>query len=223
MLKLLSYPIKPNMPSWPGSPSVNLSPRNEIRLGKSSNTTMLEIYNHYGTHIDGPRHYNPDGKNIGELPLEMFIYDRPFLLDVPKHPGEKITAEDLKPFTAEIEKADLLLIRTGFYHVRLTEPEVYEQNGPAVNSDVARWLVDHFPDLKAIALDFVSVASFSDRAEGNLTHQILLGMTQEKFICIIEDVNLGSLNSTELKKVFAIPLIVEGMDSSPVTMWAECN
>lgn len=221
MLKLLSYPIKENMPTWPGNPSVKLLPGSQIMAGKSSNSFMLEIYNHYGTHMDGPRHFNPNGLSIAELPFDSFIFDKPLLVDVHKKAGQKIKPDDLEIFVPEIQKSDLLLIRTGFYQVRKDNPDIYENSGPAVSSKTAKWLVEKFPGLKAIALDFVSLASYSDRADGTLAHQILLGKTQEKFICIIEDVNLGGLQNSHLKKVFAIPLLVEGMDSSPVTMWAE--
>ena len=73
----------------------------------------------------------------------------------------------------------------------------------------------------AVALDFVSLASYSDRTDGNLAHQTMLGMFHNRFILIIEDVNLRGLPAGFLKQVSAVPLLVQGIDSSPVTMWAE--
>ena len=78
--------------------------------------------------------------------------------------------------------------------------------------------MDH---LKAVALDFVSLASYSDTEDGDLAHQIMLGMYHDRYICIIEDVNMEGLPPGFLKNAAAVPLIIEGIDSSPVTMWAE--
>lgn len=80
--------------------------------------------------------------------------------------------------------------------------------------------MERFPDLKSIALDFVSLASYSDPADGDLAHQYMLGMYHDHFICIIEDVNLSQAPSGRLISAAAIPLMIEGIDSSPVTMWA---
>ena len=70
-------------------------------------------------------------------------------------------------------------------------------------------------------MDFVSLASYSDTTDGDLSHQHMLGMYKNGFICIIEDVNMKNIPSGFLKKAAAIPLFLEGIDSSPVTMWAE--
>ena len=67
----------------------------------------------------------------------------------------------------------------------------------------------------------VSLASYSDTKDGDLAHQIMLGMYHDRYICIIEDVNMEGLPSGFLKNAAAVPLIIEGIDSSPVTMWAE--
>lgn len=146
---------------------------------------------------------------------------RTFLMDVPKQPGQKIEPHDLEEKATYISQADLLLIRTGFWKIRESSPDVYEKNGPAVSSCCAQYLRDRFPNLKAIALDFVSLASYSDTTDGDLSHQHMLGMYKNGFICIIEDVNMKNIPSGFLKKAAAIPLFLEGIDSSPVTMWAE--
>lgn len=129
--------------------------------------------------------------------------------------------EDLIPHREDVKDADLLLIRTGFSKYRREKPDVYENNGPAVSSRLARYLQDNMSHLKALALDFVSLASYSDTKDGDLAHQIMLGMYHDRYICIIEDVNMEGLPSGFLKNAAAVPLIIEGIDSSPVTMWAE--
>ncbi len=218
--QLISYPVSQDQPTWPGNPSFYLEPHSSIGKGDSCNTALIHLFNHYGTHIDGPRHFYAKGKTLDSLPLEQFIYERPLLLDIPKQKGEKVMPSDLEPYAAELEQADLLLIRTGFWKTRITDPETYEKTGPAVSSECAIYLQEHVQNLKAIALDFVSLASYSDQNDGTLAHQYMLGMFHSHFFCIIEDVNMKDLPQGFLKGVSAIPMFIEGIDSSPVTMWA---
>ena len=74
--------------------------------------------------------------------------------------------EDLIPHREDVKDADLLLIRTGFSKYRREKPDLYENNGPAVSSRLARYLQDNMSHLKALALDFVSLASYSDTRMG---------------------------------------------------------
>ncbi|MFT4006529.1 MAG: cyclase family protein [Lacrimispora sp.] len=217
---LLSYPVKKGDPTWPGNPTFELTANTSISHGDAANTAMIHLFNHYGTHIDGPLHFYSGGLPLYRLPLERFLYEKPFLAHIPKGPEEKIEPEDLSPYEKEIEDSDLLLIRTGFWKIREEDPKTYENHGPAVSSRTAKYLVERFPNLKAIALDFVSLASYSDSADGDLAHQYMLGMYHDYFICIIEDVNLSHAPSGRLISAAAIPLMIEGIDSSPVTMWA---
>jgi kynurenine formamidase len=90
-----------------------------------------------------------------------------------------------------------------------------------MSSEGAKYLIDNFMNIKAIALDILSLASFSDPQDGELAHRYLLGKYNNRFICIIEDVDLTDLVSNNIMRVFALPLFIEGLDSSPVTMLAE--
>ncbi len=221
MYQLLSYPIRKDMPTWPGNPTVDFTINSAIDKGDVAYTYMIHLFNHYGTHFDAPRHFNENGLSISELPLDIFIYNSPLLIDIPKKPGEKVNPADLEQYKDKIQKCDLLMIRTGFWKTRITEPEVYEKNGPAISAATAGWLLENFRNMKAIALDFVSLASYSDQTDGNLAHQIMLGKFHDHYICIIEDVNMAELPVEGISAVSAIPLFVEGIDSCPVTMWAE--
>lgn len=221
MYQILSYPIGPGQPTWPGNPTVSLEPKASIAAGGHANTCTIHLFNHYGTHLDGPLHFCGDGISLDQVPFDRFFFRRPLVADIPKGPGEKLVPEDLVPYRQDAGAADLLLIRTGFWKYRLEEPAVYENNGPGVSSRLAKYLQEELPELKAVALDFVSLASYSDRTDGNLAHQTMLGMFHNRFILIIEDVNLRGLPAGFLKQVSAVPLLIQGIDSSPVTMWAE--
>lgn len=221
MYQLISYFIQKNSPSWPGNPTLDMTVHSSIQNGDVANTCTIHLFNHYGTHFDAPLHFYEKGLPIASLPLETFLYQSPILLDLPKEAGEKIEPEDLMPYFSQIESCDLLMLRTSFGKNRVTNPSVYENNGPAISSRTAKYLVETFINLKAIALDFISLASYSDQTDGNLAHQYMLGKFQEKYICIIEDVNLGIITADKIKHAAAVPLMIEGIDSCPVTMWIE--
>jgi arylformamidase len=221
MYTRLSYNLNSKAPGWPGNPTLKIEPHSLISEGKICNEYKLMLFNHFGSHMDGPKHFNDNGPRLGELPLETFIYEKPLLVDIPKTFRELVTVEDLLPFEQQLKEADLLLIRSGFSENRTKEPSRYASEGPGMSAASCQYLMDHFPSLKAIAMDWISLASFAHMDEGVLAHQYLLGKFHDHFICIIEDLNFAELEASKLKKVISLPLFVEGIDSAPVTVLAE--
>ena len=71
MFKILSYPIKDGDPTWPGNPTCSLEPHTSIAKGDTANTATIHLFNHYGTHLDGPMHFNPNG--IGQSSRGTFL------------------------------------------------------------------------------------------------------------------------------------------------------
>ena len=153
MYQILSYPIKKGQPTWPGNPAFSLEPHTSIAGGDTANTCTIHLFNHYGTHLDGPMHFYGKGIPLDQVPFGQFFFHNPLLLDIPKEPGAKLMPEDLIPHREDVKDADLLLIRTGFSKYRREKPDLYENNGPAVSSRLARYLQDNMSHLKALALD----------------------------------------------------------------------
>lgn len=219
--QLLSYPLDVKDPGFPGEPTLTYDTCTSTEKGDVYNSAIIHLFNHFGTHFDAPKHFNPNGLSITELPLTHFIYEKPLLIDVPKSAGSLIEPEDLAPYLAQIKKADCLLIRTGLEQLRSDSPQQYAENGGAVSIQAAKYLIDHASNLKAIGFDFISLASPANPEHGVEAHQIMLGMYKENFICIIEDMKLSQLDSKTLKRVLAMPLLVKGIDSAQVTILAE--
>ncbi|MCU0503532.1 MAG: cyclase family protein, partial [Anaerolineae bacterium] len=60
--RLLSYPLSAASPVWPGNPpSARTEPFSSIAGGGNSNTTLLHLFSHSGTHLDAPKHFNDAG------------------------------------------------------------------------------------------------------------------------------------------------------------------
>ena len=116
-----------------------------------------------------------------------------------------------------------LLLRSGWSAVRASDPERYACEGPGVAAEACEYLIDGFPQLKAIAMDWLSLATPHRIEEGIAAHQILCGVGRgDRYIIIIEDVDLSCLPSS-LDRIYALPLFAEQADSSPCTVIAETS
>lgn len=223
MRKRISYDLSAAAPGWPGNPKLEISTFTSIKAGDNCNQSVVTFFNHFGSHMDGARHFNDNGLCLGERPFESFFFERPLLLDLPKEAAQAVLVEELEAHGDEIAAADLLMIRTGFSRVRREEPDTYSARGPYVSSKAAKYLMDNFSgNLKAIALDFISLGSPAAPEEGTLAHQYMLGIYHGgRHIPIIEDIILEDIDPKLIRSVAAIPMFIEGLDSLPVTVWAE--
>lgn len=224
MRRLLSHVMRKDAPGWPGNPTVEIRPVSVIdRRGASCNSSVVEVFNHFGTHFDAPRHYNPDGPAISQLPFDRFFYERPLLLDIPKDATEPITAAELMPYENQLRQCDLLMLRTGFEQYRTSDPQRYSAKGPWLGSDAAKYLMENhfYENIKTVAGDFLSFATPDFLPDGHETHNYLLGNHGDGYICIIEDLSMRYLPSGFLKSAVSMPYFIEGIDSAPVTVWVE--
>ena len=221
MYKRLSHTLNTRDHAFPGAPTLNLVPFESMEKGDVLNTYQVTLFNHFGTHMDGPNHFNRQGRQLYELELSSFIFERPLLVDIPKGEGELVEPEELLAFDEAIGRADALLIRSGFSAVRATDNRTYSERGPAVSSRAAQLIVERYPHLKAVGLDWISLSSPLHLDDGILAHQIMLGHTGAEPVLIIEDIDLSGIRPERLETVFAMPLFVEGIDSAPVTIIAK--
>lgn len=221
MYKRLSYTLNTRDHAFPGAPTMQLEPFESMKKGDLLNTYNVTLFNHFGTHMDGPNHFNGNGKQLYEMELSRFIFERPLLVDIPKGSGELVEPEDLAPFDAAIRAADGLFIRSGYSAVRVTDNLAYSEKGPAVSSRAAQMIVDQYQNLKAIGMDWISLGSPLHPEEGIKAHQIMLGQTGADPVLIVEDIDLSGIDAEMLETVYVLPLFVEGIDSAPVTILAK--
>ena len=217
----LSHPLNVADSGFPGEPTLRIEKSTRIADGDAYNSSILHLFNHFGTHYDAPAHFNPNGPTISELPIEHFIYEHPLLIDLPKGEASLIEPADLAPYMARAAKADCLILRTGLEALRKRDPQTYAARGYAFSINAAQYLLDHAPHLKAVGFDFISLASPSHPDHGVKAHQILLGMYSKHYICIIEDMALAHIDAYRLQRVIAMPLRVQGVDSAQVSILAE--
>jgi kynurenine formamidase len=221
MLVELSYVINEKDPIFPGNPPTKRAAVNTISGGDTSNTSQITLFSHNGTHMDAPYHFNSKGLPIDELPPSYFFYKDPFLLNIRKKAHEYILKGDLLKHKELLEKADILLINTGFSKHRKADPNKYLTNPPALSVEAAKFIIEKLTSIRAVGIDTVSIESIDQgKKEGFPVHKTLLA-SSGRFVVIIEDMNLYSLVNRKIEKVYVFPLRIRELDAAPVTAYAE--
>ncbi len=184
-----------------------------------ANVFELRLCNHIGTHIDGPNHFSRNKPTLIEWPIKTFVYESVAVLDMPKGNGRLITADDLIAAGASLEDCELLLFRTGFGFVRETDPQRYRDVSPGFTAAAAQYIMDKLPTVRCVGIDSISLACARHLDEGIKAHQILMD-NPKRSVFAIEDMNM-QFDLTRLRKVYALPLLCEKLDSAPCTVLAE--
>src|SRR5258708_1073100 len=98
MFVRLSYTINAATPPSAGIVKpVAIQPIERLDQGDRSNLSRVEITNHFGSHIDSPNHFNPDGRRLVDFPIGDFVFESPSVIDVPKSDMGLVGAADLAP------------------------------------------------------------------------------------------------------------------------------
>ena len=82
----LSHKMSENDVAFPGEPVLKLRQDRQAGVdGYPFNAYIMELPNHFGTHMDGPHHFNTTGTNFEDLPMEYFVYmgDEVLVVDLP--------------------------------------------------------------------------------------------------------------------------------------------
>lgn len=213
----LSHPLSPTTPAYANGNTLRIEEGNSIINGDSCNTSVWHLPNHLGTHIDFPRHFIQDGKTVTDYPPEFWIFNSPFLLDIaPVRPGQIIVPDDID-FAGIRNDADLLIIKTGFCEYR--KDNVYWESNPGFDPCLAELFRLKLPLLRVIGFDSISLSSFSNRELGRKAHKAFLN--NEGAILPLEDMDLANINrNTLLHEVIISPIVVEGTDGAPCTVFA---
>lgn len=170
--------------------------------------------NHTGTHVDAPNHFYQNGRKISEYMPDELVFTKVRLIDIPKKPGDEVSAKDLEPYLKVIKGCSLLLVRTGLQRFRSSDPEAYAGKGLLFSPSAATLIRKEAPELRGLGLDAISVSTPLRREEGRESHRILL--SDNRFL-IVEDMDLEGKPS-EYSYVIIAPLLLEEVDSAPCTV-----
>jgi kynurenine formamidase len=218
----LSYEYAENMPVYPGCPREQFQPHNRISRGAENNTTIIQHFLHGGTHVDAPFHFDEKGKPIDQIPIEDFVYHAPLLVQKELKKSELLEVEDLKGYGNALYSSDILLLYTGYCKLR-GDAAVYADNFPAISEKTAQFIRTELVNLKAIAIDTLSIENADGPKTHFRVHRTLLNREwyDTRPLLIYEDVNLEKVLNQSIKRIYAFPLRLKGLDASPVNIVAE--
>jgi arylformamidase len=222
MLIQLSHPLSEHTPFYSSLPKPALKQIYSLGKGDACNSFYLTTSNHAGTHVDAPRHFCATGRSITDYELSELVFTRPAVLEVPLVEEELIEPRHLiERASAVSPDIDILLLRTGFGRFRAEERR-YVDRSPGFGPAAAEFLMERFPALRALAVDFMSISSPAHEEAGAEAHRVFLGCTRyaARPILLVEDALLPDPMPV-LERVFVIPWRFEGLDSAPCTMFAE--
>lgn len=219
----LSHILNEDTPVLLTNPKLKFDPIMRIAKGDCANVTMVHLFTHHGTHMDAPWHWNPEGKTIDQLGFEDFIFDRPKLIDVRSRPKHVVDRSDIEPFFSKNDDTDLLMVLSGVSLLRESNPKEYTEKFPSFTVDAAKFVIEE-TQVRGVAMDFGAVDSPENLAAGNgPVHNIFLGRkdVSSRSVVLIEEANLTPILGKKVNRVFAMPLLLEGLDASPINMFAE--
>jgi len=213
----LSYNIAVGMPLYPGTPPVTVHQDKSINRSDSCNTFVVGFSNHSGTHVDMPMHFIDSGRSVCDYTMNELVFHHPVIMDCKKEPSDIIEIEDLSGFDI-LPETDFLMIRTGFSRFR-GDRKIYSYQNPCLSPGAAEWIRNSLTGIRAVGVDFISVASRSHRNLGKKTHQTLLSTNGFKTnpVLIVEDLNLP-MDINGFDQIILAPLYIESVDSAPCTV-----
>ena len=214
---LLSHTINENTPLYGNTPTPRVLAHSRISKGDSSNTTILSIHNHTGTHIDAPKHFIDDGKSISDYNLDELVFKDPVIVDCPKDGASLITPQDLQHGSHMFQKSDCLLLRTGFEQFR--GKEKYRTHNPGISPETILWIRKEYPNIRCIGIDCISISSFQHRTKGREAHKAAFFENNNlgSPLLLIEDIKLDAL-SQKIHEIIIVPWQLAGVDSIPCTI-----
>jgi arylformamidase len=197
----ITLTITPELPVWPGDPTVQLSQPSHLERGDLCTITRLDISAHTGTHLDAPAHFIRGGATVETLDLNTLI--GPALVVDARGRGH-LTAETLEALAIP-PGVQRLLLRTDNSALWQRAEAPFAENFVAIASSGAAWLVER--GVRLVGIDYLSVAPFDDAVP---THQILLSAG----VIAVEGLDLRAIEPGDYQLI-CLPIKIGGADGAP--------
>lgn len=190
---------------------------------------------HFGTHVDALCHAWYDDRLYNDFPSTGTrsttgavrcgvdkmgpILGRGVLVDMvraagrPLVRGEAVTRKMLEDTGIQIQKGDVVLIRTGWLETKLASPDYYDGE-PGIDVDAARWLADQ--GIAAVGADNFAIEPIPFPPEKVFpVHQCLI---RDYGVPLIEGLVLAPLAQAGAQTFLfiAAPLPIRGATGSPI-------
>lgn len=191
----ISIPVTSSMPVWPGDPS----PVMEQKCSGSVLVTSLSMGLHTGTHLDAPRHFQPDGNTLDAYPLSRFIGPARVCGIAG---ADSIRLDEIKGF--DLSGVERVLFRT--HNSTLWQESGFQSGFIGLEPDASSYLAASGVTL--VGIDYLSIQAYG---VDNGVHTILL----ENDVLILEGLNLSGVEDGDYM-LCCCPLFIPGVEASLV-------
>lgn len=207
----ISRALSDQLPPWPGDTPFRFEMKWKMAEGATVNVGAINMGVHNGTHADAPFHFDEAGDPIDRMPLDAYIGDA-VVVDLTKlfagqgdgrERTRQIGVADLEAFSASLEQAPRLLLKTGVWEDAKAFPDWI----PVISPDVPAWLGER--KVKLLGLDLPSVDPIEAK---KLTNHYALAAAR---IAIVESLDLSEVDAGTYR-FSAVPLKIAGGDAGPV-------
>ena len=165
---------------------------------------------HAGSHVDAPEHFVKGGKQIHELPLEMFI--GPAVVADVRHrmPGGGITGADLeKAAGADLRTGERLLLRTDCNVDYDGSPE-WQKRSPYLTNDAIDWCLAR----KVLIVGF-DMYHGADAPDSPVIYNTSRRFQEAGVVTMPYLKNLEKISKKRVTLI-ALPLKMIGVEASPI-------
>lgn len=218
--EILSYPINAATPMYGNAHAPIVIPFSQIANNDTSNSFIISLHNHTGTHIDAPKHFINSGKPISGYTLDELIFNHPVIINCQKDDACLIRPDDLNVASNQLQIADCLVLRTGFGRFR--NEERYRTHNPGIAAETIQLIRREYPFIRCIGIDSISISSFQYRNEGKEAHRAAF-VEQSDFgepLLLIEDMKLDAVLEEKLRTLIVLPWQIDGVDGAPCNIIA---
>jgi kynurenine formamidase len=152
----LTHSFGPQTPVWAGFGQAKFSPAADPKTGEpytiakdGFRATYYQTVGQYGTHVDPPAHFAPDGITMDQIPLKQMILRLVVLDDTPylgKDPNHAFSVADLKAWERQhgrVSKGAFAALRTDMSKDWDTNPERFKREPfPAWSLETIKYLYE---------------------------------------------------------------------------------
>ena len=152
----LTHSFGPQTPVWAGFGQAKFSPAADPKTGEpytiakdGFRATYYQMVGQYGTHVDPPAHFAPDGITMDQIPLKQMILRLVVLDDTPylaKDPNHAFSVADLKAWEREhgrVPKGAFAALRTDMSKDWDSDPERFKREPfPAWSLETIKYLYE---------------------------------------------------------------------------------
>lgn len=174
------------------------------------------------THMDAPSHYYEKGLNNDEIPMDTLVGDG-VVFDVPKKPGQGVTAKDLDKTGAKFKPRDFAIIRTGWTEDAPWGTERFWTEMVYLDPSVGKWLVKH--KAKGLVYDCYADPPFLFKSKEGGFYMKYSGSPNHIILCksgiplFTFCTNLRAIKKPRVM-IVALPLKLKGTDGAPTRVVA---